>query len=105
MLQVNFSILSLGYTAGKQEDQIGSGGDMQCLPTDPQWDGYEDGNYHGYRAHIFGAEIDLPSATHYFTSDVYQQDMPCAVCRTSKATTLMIPARTSCYITKNILDT
>lgn len=70
---------------------------MQCLPSNPQWDHYQDGNYGGYRAHIFGTEIDLPSASHYFSRDVDEQDMPCAVCRTPRATVLMIPARTSCY--------
>lgn len=70
---------------------------MLCLPSDPQWAQYEDGNYNGYRAYIYGSETDLPTSSHFFPNDIYQQDMPCSVCKVNKAATIMLPARTSCY--------
>ncbi|XP_052775894.1 short-chain collagen C4-like [Mya arenaria] len=86
-----------GFTAGKYFNEAGSGSDEQCLPSDPTWGRYVDGNYGDYRARIFGAEIDLPEATRYFPYDVFEQDIPCAVCRTNHSINIMIPARTSCY--------
>ncbi|XP_052765127.1 short-chain collagen C4-like [Mya arenaria] len=86
-----------GYTAGKHYTEEGSGSDEQCLPSDPTWSRYVDGNYNDYRARIYGAEIDLPHATDYFPYDVHQQDVPCAVCHIQRPVNIMIPGRTNCY--------
>ena len=89
--------MTLGFTSGKHYNRPGSGSDMLCLPADPQWDEIEEGFYESYRAYIYGSEIDLPTSDNFFPNNVYQQDMPCAVCRTPRSTAVMIPARTSCY--------
>ena len=57
-----------------------------------------DGNEHnGLRAYMYGTEIDTIDSDHIFGYDVNQQDMPCAVCKTPKSVSLMIPARKDCY--------
>ncbi|XP_053377590.1 short-chain collagen C4-like isoform X2 [Mercenaria mercenaria] len=84
-----------GYSGGKLYTDQGSGSDSLCLPSDPTWGHYVDG-YQDYRAAIYGTETDMP--THpFFKYEVNQQDMPCAVCKSNRSTTLMIPARKDCY--------
>lgn len=65
-----------------------------CLPKDPLWGSSTSSCSSG--AYIYGTEYkrvvenraDIP---------LVNQDAPCAVCRTKRATTLMIPGRNECY--------
>ncbi|XP_060556843.1 uncharacterized protein LOC132717399 [Ruditapes philippinarum] len=84
-----------GYTAGKHYKHKGSGANNICLPSDPTWLNYVDG-IQNLRASVYGTETDIPSSP-FFKYAINQQDMPCAVCRSDKSTTLMIPARKNCY--------
>ncbi|XP_045157209.1 short-chain collagen C4-like [Mercenaria mercenaria] len=86
-----------GYTAGKHWNTPGSGTDNLCLPHDPTWGNYVDGNYNRWRSHIFGAEIDIVEPNHIFPYAVNEEDMPCAVCKSPRSISLMIPARKECY--------
>lgn len=86
-----------GYIGGKYYDEAGSGSDSLCLPSDPTWSNYTDGNASCCRGHIFASEIHVDEPSGIFPYKVHQQDMPCAVCKTLKSTTLMIPARANCY--------
>ena len=86
-----------GYAAGSYYKHSGGAADTQCLPPDPQW-----GNVHPGEAgsYIYGAEYETGTdgSTSIFGKNVYQQDVPCAVCEVKGRTTLsMFPARTSCY--------
>ncbi|XP_060556842.1 uncharacterized protein LOC132717398 [Ruditapes philippinarum] len=84
-----------GYTAGKHYNDKGSASNNICLLSDPTWLHYVDGNQ-SYRAIVYGTETDIPTNP-FFKYDIDQQDMPCAVCRSDRSTTLMIPARKNCY--------
>ncbi|XP_060603880.1 short-chain collagen C4-like [Ruditapes philippinarum] len=86
-----------GYTAGKHYDGDGSGSTNLCLPKHPTWGRYVDGNYHGYRGHIFGTEIDIVEPNHIFPYAVSQQDVPCAVCESPRSKILMTPAMKECH--------
>ncbi|XP_045204622.2 uncharacterized protein LOC123557287 [Mercenaria mercenaria] len=86
-----------GYIGGKLWQNQGSGSDSVCLPSDPTWSNYSDGN-DPYRGRMYGTEINpVSDDVGIFPYAVEQQDMPCAVCKTFKSITLMIPARESCY--------
>jgi hypothetical protein len=80
-----------GNTAGKHYNDKGSGSNNICLPSDPTWLHYVDGNQ-SYRAIVYGTETDIP-INPFFKYDIDQQDMPCAACRTDRSMTLMIPAQ------------
>lgn len=91
------SLVYNGYIGGKLHADKGSGSDSLCLPADPSWLNYTDG-INEWTGRIYGTEIDLEdSLLSIFGKQVYQQDMPCAVCKTSMSTSVMIPARSSCY--------
>ena len=89
------SFFASGYIAGKLYSDQGSGSDNLCLPSDPTWLQYVDG-FQNYRASVYGTETDMPTNP-FFKYAVNQQDMPCAVCKPSRSTTVMIPARKDCY--------
>ena len=38
-----------------------------------------------------------PRSKEFFGKDIYQQDVPCAVCKTKRPNVLMIPARNQLY--------
>ncbi|XP_045204631.2 short-chain collagen C4-like isoform X3 [Mercenaria mercenaria] len=84
-----------GYIAGNKYDKSGSGSDSVCLPSDPVWSNYSDGDDRN-RGFIYGTEFD-EEGTNIFGYSVFQQDIPCAVCRTKKSALVMIPARAICY--------
>jgi hypothetical protein len=94
-LKLFICFIILGYTAGKHYNHKGSGANNICLPSDPTWLNYVDG-IQNLRASVYGSETDIPSSP-FFKYAINQQDMPCAVCRSDKSTTLMIPARKNCY--------
>ena len=86
-----------GYAAGSYYTHTGGAADTQCLPRDPQW-----GNVHPGEAgsYLYGAEYEdgTDRSKSIFGKDVYQQDVPCAVCEVKGRKALnMFPARTSCY--------
>lgn len=83
--------------AGKHYNLGGSGTDNVCLPFEPTWAKYKDGNEAWGRAHIYGTEIDTDDSNHIFDYAVNEQNMPCAVCKADRSISLMIPARANCY--------
>ena len=96
-LFILFIYLTVGYTAGKHYNSVGSGTTNLCLPHDPQWANYVDGNAGCCRAYIYGTEIDIAEPNNIFPYEVSQEDMPCVVCKSPRSTSLMIPARKECY--------
>ena len=79
-----------GVMAGTDWSKTGGGSEYICLPKDPQYASYRTGaqNY----AKLVPAEYEVP-----VTHNGDQYNAPCAVCKTTRTDTLMIPARTSCY--------
>jgi hypothetical protein len=86
-----------GYAGGSYFGHQGAAASYLCLPSDPQWMSYLDGrdNTGGL---VYGAEYEITTAQKSLLGDIHNHDVPCAVCQsTTRATSLMIPARTSCY--------
>ena len=80
-----------GVIGGSHYSHSGGATNPLCLPTDPVYSTSSQGTsiQNGYAA-LYGAEYEIiPEAS-------YNLDAVCAVCRPPRATTLMIPATTSC---------
>ncbi|OWF34783.1 Short-chain collagen C4 [Mizuhopecten yessoensis] len=83
-----------GYTGGSNYQQSGAAAEYVCLPPDPTWGPHKDIRTYA-PAYMYGAEYEDPIL---FGMPDYKEDVPCAVCRSSThSTSIMIPARTSCY--------
>ncbi|CAC5367051.1 unnamed protein product [Mytilus coruscus] len=67
-----------GYAAGKHFKFGGSGANFLCLPKNPEWNSYTDGNK------------PYPNTFH-------DKDMPCAVCQSKRSTVLMVPGKLTCH--------
>ncbi|XP_053378323.1 short-chain collagen C4-like [Mercenaria mercenaria] len=90
-------LLYSGYMVGDKWDQSGGGSNNLCIPEVPTWGQYVDG-YNG-GAEIRGTEIesDATVSNLLFGKAVDNHDVPCAVCRSNRASHVMIPGRTTCY--------
>ncbi|XP_045194663.2 uncharacterized protein LOC123550298 [Mercenaria mercenaria] len=86
-----------GYMAGDKWNEYGGGANNLCLPDDPTWNQYVDGYNSG--STIYGTEIELDStvSSKLFGKQTVNQDIPCAVCRSARASHVMLPARANCY--------
>ncbi|XP_069107526.1 uncharacterized protein [Argopecten irradians] len=83
-----------GYVGGSHFSHTGSAVDYVCLPKDPSWGPITDQVTTGYGL-MYGAEYE--NIIVYKVPDL-NREVPCAVCRESSySTTIMIPARTTCY--------
>ncbi|XP_052804037.1 uncharacterized protein LOC128234084 [Mya arenaria] len=80
-----------GFAGGAPHDKHGNGANYLCLPKDPQWGPDTTPSYKG---DVHGAEYQVHGT---FWDHLKDNDVPCAVCRTSKTNVLMIPARQECY--------
>ena len=87
-----------GYVGGSPYTDTGSAVNYVCLPKDPTWSHYKDGLDSG-GPQIYGSEYQIGGGKdrEFFNKDLYNQDVPCAVCRTKRSSVLMIPARNQCY--------
>jgi len=97
--------LFAGYAAGGLYNSAGSGSNHMCLPEDPQWKNYINGDQTS--GEIGGMEYELYNSGIYHNNvfseennngDPLQQNpVPCAVCYIAgRSTTLMIPAKIQC---------
>ena len=88
--------LYTGVAAGSHYSYPGGGANTQCLPLDPTWGYYRDGQQGGN--YIYGAEYELPNGIQPFVNKgLSQYDVPCALCYASnKNTQFMLPAKNSC---------
>ncbi|XP_069135859.1 uncharacterized protein [Argopecten irradians] len=86
-----------GYAGGSWYSHAGAAANPLCLPPDPEWLNttiVPD----GYTGQLYGAEYESVSGHTVFGSNSHNEEVPCAVCRPkSFASTVMIPARTTCY--------
>nr|QAV56626.1 hic24 [Sinohyriopsis cumingii] len=83
-----------GFAGGSHYTQYGGAADFLCLPEVPTWGTNIAAVYMGL---IYGAEYELTSGHHPFSTVSANDDVPCSVCRTPRATTIMIPAKSNCY--------
>ncbi|KAL3880006.1 hypothetical protein ACJMK2_032278 [Sinanodonta woodiana] len=89
-----------GYMAGSDHTQTGNGPNNLCLPEDPTWAKYQDKTSDSaYRAYVYGTEYEIGGSGTFtpFSPDLLENDVPCAVCRTTRSSSIMIPGRTNCY--------
>ncbi|XP_045194665.2 uncharacterized protein LOC123550300 [Mercenaria mercenaria] len=86
-----------GYMAGSDYSEDGGSSNNLCLPEDPTWSKFVDGYNNG--GTIRGTEIELESkvSNALFGKQTVNQDIPCAVCRSTRASHVMLPARANCY--------
>ncbi|XP_035685755.1 uncharacterized protein LOC118422342 [Branchiostoma floridae] len=90
------SLIYDGIAGGTFYTHRGGGANYVCLPKDPEWGVFTDGNQD--TAHMHGAEYELSHGNSPFQgASVHNHDVPCAVCHVaSRGSKLMIPARLSC---------
>jgi hypothetical protein len=80
----------IGFAAGGFHSEDGASAKPVCLPPDPDF-GKTSGPDYG---RIYGAEFD----DNFFAPDSNAEDVPCAVCRTIHASSvIMIPGKNKCY--------
>ncbi|KAI8507943.1 hypothetical protein Bbelb_141830 [Branchiostoma belcheri] len=88
-----------GRAGGESYSNKGGGSNYQCLPLDPEWGRYKDGNQR-WRSYMYGAEYELDSNAPYHPYDkatLQDQDVPCSVCYSLyRRAQVMIPARKTC---------
>jgi len=95
-----------GYAAGPRYNTGGSGSNFLCLPDNPQWKNYMDGNQHD-TGEISGIQYELYNSG-TFHNNIFSESntggipladkqASCAVCYVGgRSTVIMIPARTQC---------
>ena len=95
-----------GYAAGGAYNKGGSGSNFLCLPEDPQWKTYINGDQHATAA-IFGVEYQLHNSGVNYNNIFSESNnggnplasnpASCALCYVGgRSTVAMIPARTQC---------
>jgi len=84
-------LYKIGFTGGSHYTQPGGAANYLCLPSDPSVGVKPASALYNI---IYGAEFE----SNDFGPHAKDEDVPCAVCRSPMATsTLMIPARDTCY--------
>ncbi|CAC5406424.1 unnamed protein product [Mytilus coruscus] len=82
------NIYQMGYAGGGHYSQQGSAVEYICLPPDPNYEktsGSDNGR-------MYGGKFE------FFVSKSNDEDVPCALCRTDRATSvIMIPGKNTCY--------
>ena len=83
-----YHFIILGSAGGDWYDLTGAAVNYLCLPKQPEWLSQRPKG----TAHLYGAEYD---STEFGQQD--GDDVPCAVCRTTANSVVMIPARVNCF--------
>ncbi|XP_045176899.2 short-chain collagen C4-like [Mercenaria mercenaria] len=87
-----------GYTSGNPYELAGGAASYLCLPEKPTWAKYVD-DLQNEGAYISGTEYQSNYFHEFdpFPQSMLDQDAPCAVCRSPRTTSIMIPGKTDCY--------
>ena len=80
-----------GIAAGTRYSSSGGGANLLCLPRNPVYSSYRSGIQNAAR--LGPVEFHPSTQTGTVTSD---DNARCAVCRTTRSTSIMIPATTNC---------
>ncbi|XP_063416020.1 uncharacterized protein LOC134697668 [Mytilus trossulus] len=75
--------------AGKHYASGGNGANILCLPKDPEWKRYANG-LNSLTSRIFGLEMDILHNNQPFGSSSNAKNMPCAVCKTSGRSAVLV---------------
>ena len=81
-----------GRAAGSSYGHKGGGSDILCMPDDPEYLNYGPGIQN--TSPLYGCEY-WPNSPQPLLN-VYQHNMPCAVCSGNRSKLLMIPAKINC---------
>ncbi|XP_052790168.1 uncharacterized protein LOC128224384 [Mya arenaria] len=90
-----------GYAAGNYYNQEGAA-DYVCLTSEPIWGVYDDAAQR-ISAKMYGTEYQfahqsyVDGGSQFFGKNLHDHDAPCAVCQTSRRSSVMIPGRNRCY--------
>ncbi|XP_052271723.1 short-chain collagen C4-like [Dreissena polymorpha] len=90
----NNSLVYHGFAAGTHYSSSGGAADYQCLPVEPELETVV--TRADYISNIYQSEYLTHGATGL--SSLANHEVPCAVCFTNVSSTIMIPARKTCYI-------
>ena len=82
-----------GTAAGTPYNHKGGGANLLCLPNNPSYSSYSPGTATRYNARLGPVEVH-PRVT--IGSLDFNENIPCAVCRTTRPTTMMLPATIYC---------
>lgn len=80
-----------GYAAASYYSHEGSGANMVCLTSQPRYHQYSDGDHNGALLYGVVYSINLPSY-----GSIGGHRVPCSVCLTDSASTIMVPGRLDC---------
>jgi len=85
-----------GLTAGSHYTHTGAAVNYLCLTKSPAWNKYDDAEQAG--AMVYGAEYQFETIdrNYFFGRDIFNQDPPCAVCRTRRSSVMIIPGTNQC---------
>ncbi|VDI27246.1 Hypothetical predicted protein [Mytilus galloprovincialis] len=83
-----------GFAGGGPFAQDGAAVNYVCLPHDPDfYNGDVSMSPYGHMSTMYGSEYE----DNYFGPNMFQKDVPCAVCRATKASSIMmIPGKSEC---------
>ncbi|CAC5367052.1 unnamed protein product [Mytilus coruscus] len=84
-----------GYAAGKHYNMGGSGSNLLCLPKNPEWKDYKEGE-NADTGKLYGIEYEIGYNKPY-PNTFHDKDMPCAVCQSKRSTVLMVPGKVTCH--------
>ncbi|XP_052782666.1 uncharacterized protein LOC128218931 isoform X1 [Mya arenaria] len=89
-----------GFAGGSFYEHNGGAANYLCLPEKPEWGNYDD-NENANSALVYGGEYQLNNRDTFFdhadVGNIFQQDVPCAVCKTERSSLMMIPAKRNCF--------
>ena len=91
-----------GFTAGGHYSETGAAADYICLTDEPLWGWYDDADQR-YTGNVYGAEYQFGEQTYadggadMFDENLYEHDVPCALCHSNRNAIVMIPGRNQCY--------
>ena len=90
------SLSSSGLMGGEAHHHRGGGANYLCLPHNPKYDRYRDGNQDS--GYVFGTEYEVNSYNGYpFRRNLHDHEAPCVLCFVkARGSVLMMPARNDC---------
>ncbi|WAQ93732.1 hypothetical protein MAR_006203 [Mya arenaria] len=100
MLEVYLDGIPSGYAGGSHYSHSGSAANWLCLTDSPQWGYYEENVASG--AKVYGGEYEFSDlhydgGSRYFGQNLNDEDAPCAVCKSPRSSSVMIPGRKECF--------
>ena len=89
-----------GYAGGSHYTHAGAAVNYLCLPRNPNWGRYDDTLQKG--GLVYGGEYEFsqrgPSSNIFDQqTNLLQHEAPCAVCRSTRSSVLMVPGKNQCH--------